>query len=108
VIKDLRFAEHFLFTQFSLNTFLNCPLKFKKRYIENIKWENVPSLEIRKRIDMGNYFHLLANRYFEGILLEESELINEFEELKVWLSNLKNCIKIEEDFLYLPEYKLRY
>ena len=39
-MKDLRFVHYFLFTQHSLSTFEKCPLKFKKRYLENLKWDN--------------------------------------------------------------------
>ena len=104
---DPRFAEYFLFTQHSLATFDNCPLKFKKRYMENLKWDTFPDEKVKKRLEMGNNFHLLANRYFLGTDPGLDEFTEEYESLSTWLENLKNSFKFEEGVRYLPEYKLR-
>lgn len=95
--------EGFLFTQQSLSTFASCPLKFRKRYIENLKWNSYPDEDVKKRLDMGNDFHLIANRYFLGI---NDEWIED-EELSRWVQNLKHSFPIIEDYVYLPEYKIR-
>ncbi|HEY9061177.1 MAG TPA: PD-(D/E)XK nuclease family protein [Pseudobacteroides sp.] len=95
--------EGFLFTQQSLTTFANCPLKFRKRYIENLKWNSYPDGDVKKRLDMGNDFHLIAHRYFLGIMDEHIE----DAELKRWVENLKNSFPINKDYVYLPEYKIR-
>lgn len=107
MMKDLRFAQYFLFTQQSLATYERCPLKFKKRYLENLKWENFPDEEIKKRLEMGNNFHLLAHRYFLGIDTGLSEKTEGFDELDSWINSLKNKFKKEDGRKYLPEYKLR-
>jgi len=65
--NDLRFFNYFLFTQQSISTFEKCPLKFKKRYLEGLKWKNVISEEAKRRLEMGENFHLMARRYFLGI-----------------------------------------
>ncbi|KNY26637.1 PD-(D/E)XK nuclease family protein [Pseudobacteroides cellulosolvens] len=95
--------EGFLFTQQSLSTFSNCPLKFRKRYIENLKWNSYPDEDVKKRLDMGNDFHLIAHRYFLGI---NDEWIED-EELNRWVQNLKSSFPINKDNIYLPEYKIR-
>ncbi|MDP4180762.1 MAG: PD-(D/E)XK nuclease family protein [Bacillota bacterium] len=95
--------EGFLFTQHSLSTFDNCPLKFKKRYIENLKWNSYPDENVKKRLDMGNDFHLIAYRYFLGI--EEENIAD--EELLKWLDNLKRSFPLDKNNTYLPEYKIR-
>lgn len=107
MLKDLRFADYFLFTQHSLTTFDKCPLKFKKRYLENLKWENFPDEEVKKRLEMGNNFHLLAYRYFMGIDTGLSQDVEGFEELERWMKALKGRFNKEDGSLYLPEYKLR-
>jgi len=106
-MSDLRFAEYFLFTQQSLATFERCPLKFKKRYLESIKWDNFPDEEIKKRLEMGNNFHLLAYRYFLGVDTGLNDKTEGFLELNSWMENLENKFKKEENRKYLPEYKLR-
>ncbi|HOP99823.1 MAG TPA: PD-(D/E)XK nuclease family protein [Acetivibrio clariflavus] len=106
-MNDLRFAEYFLFTQQSLATFEKCPLKFKKRYLENLKWENFPSEEIKKRLELGNNFHLLAYRYFLGIDTGLNESTEGFSQLNRWMKSLENKFKREDNLKYLPEYKVR-
>lgn len=105
-MKDLRFADYFLFTQHSLSTFDNCPLKFKKRYLEGLKWDSFPDEKVKKRLERGNNFHLLAQRYFLDIPagLEGSQ---ENAELKDWMQCLESEFKKEPFTRYLPEYKLR-
>ena len=106
-MKDLRFADYFLFTQHSLTTFEKCPLKFKKRYLENLKWVNYLGEEIRKRLEMGNNFHLMAYRYFQGIDPGITEDVEGYEELDSWITSLMRNFKKDERKRYLPEYKLR-
>lgn len=103
-MNDLRFSEYFMYTQYSLSTFENCPLKFKMRYLENLKWNGINLPEVKERLELGNDFHLLAYRYFMGI---EKGVIEVSDELLMWMNNLINDFKINEDYIYLPEYKLR-
>ena len=107
MINDLRYADYFLFTQHSLATFEKCPLKFKKRYLEGLKWESSLSEDIKKRLEMGNNFHLLAYRYFLGIDPGLVEGIEGFEELRRWMDALRSHFKRDDNALYFPEYKLR-
>jgi|LSQX01.3.fsa_nt_gb hypothetical protein len=107
MIKDLRFEDYFLFTQHSLATFDKCPLKFSKRYLENLKWDSFPDEDIKRRLEMGNDFHLLAYRYFLGI---DTGLTDDMEgsiELKSWLEALTSNFKRMKERIYLPEYKIR-
>lgn len=106
MIKHL-LPENFLFTQYSIATFDNCPLKFKKRYLENLKWESVPDEDIKKRLEMGNSFHLLARRYFMGIDTGLESVSEDCSELNIWIENLKKSFKLQPDAVYLPEHKLR-
>ncbi|AUS96655.1 hypothetical protein CDQ84_08275 [Clostridium thermosuccinogenes] len=105
--RDLRLADHFLYTQHSLATFDNCPLKFKKRYLENLKWDSFPDEATRKSIEAGNNFHLLAYRYFMGIETAPVEALEKYPELSRWMESLMKRFNINPEFKYLPEYKLR-
>jgi CRISPR/Cas system-associated exonuclease Cas4 (RecB family) len=111
--KDLRFVDYFLFTQHSLATFKKCPLKFKKRYMENLKWDSIPDEVIKKNLQIGNDFHLLANRYFSGIDTGVEEEYYEktgdhqLIELSELVENLKENFKLKPDYKYFPEHKLR-
>jgi hypothetical protein len=99
--------EYFLFTQHSLATFDSCPLKFRKRYLESLKWDSFPDENIKRRLEMGNNFHLLAHRYFMGIDPGLDKSVEECDELKNWMENLKKYFTLNTVATFLPEYKLR-
>ncbi|MDP4093650.1 MAG: PD-(D/E)XK nuclease family protein [Bacillota bacterium] len=97
--------DDFVFTQQSLKTFKDCPMKFKKKYIENIRWEGPYDESSRKRTEKGNDFHLMAFRYFSGI---ETNLKFEIDtELDRWLKSLKESFPLNKGVRYLPEHKAR-
>jgi len=101
---NIKERKYFYFTQNSLKTFTQCPFKFKKRYIDNIKWETSSSID--PKIEFGLDFHKIAERYFLGIpVFEESFKDNQI--LYNSYVNLKEHIKIEEQNRYLPEYTIR-
>lgn len=99
--------ERFYFTQHALKAFDSCPLKFKKRYIEKIRWGEPPDESVRKQIQLGRDFHLLAQRYFMGIQESGFERKSEDDPLEQWGRNLKRRFTLEPGVRYLPEYKLR-
>lgn len=100
---DIKNTKYFLFTQNSLSTFRKCPLKFKKKYIDNIKWEIFKEDDNRK---LGNDFHMLAYRYFSRIFDEYLDY-DEDEKMKIWFERLKQAFPINKNYRYLPEYKIR-
>jgi len=104
---DLRDKKYFYFTQNSLNTFKNCPFKFKKKYIDNIKWQEEESSDITEHIEFGLDFHKLAQRYFSNIpVFEESFRGN--EKLFFAYKNLVEFFPINNELKYYPEYSIRY
>lgn len=103
----LRLPEYFLFTQYSLNTFDTCPLRFKRRYVDNLRWKDTVDEDEKKRLEMGNHFHLLARRYFMGIDCGLEEEADEYDTLNSWLRALKKDFKLQPGVRYLPEYRLR-
>lgn len=106
-MKDIRFSEQFLYTQQSLSAFQSCPMKFRKRYMEGLRWENRPSEEAERALDQGRRFHLLARRYFLGVDEGLQEDCRDFEVLKQWTDVLKSQFTLSPDVEYLPEYTLR-
>lgn len=102
-MTNLRDKKYFYFTQNSMKTFNDCPFKFKKKYIDNIKWE--VGKEISSKADFGNNFHKIAERYFLGIPIIEEDLD---EELYSAYINLKEAFPKESKNTYLPEYTIRF
>ncbi len=104
-MRKASIGENFVFTQQSLKTFKDCPLKFRKRYIENIRWSNSYDAKSAKRIENGKDFHLLACRYFSGVNDSEETLKNEDAVLIHWISRLKESFPLDGKAVYRPEYK---
>lgn len=106
MINDLRYEPYFLYTQNSISTFKTCPLKFKKRYLDNLKWDSKTNAEINKQIEIGKEFHLIACRYFLNVDTELENTENNGA-LDTWVQNLKYDFPKNPQFRYLPEYKIR-
>ncbi len=102
------FLQDFFHTGQSLETFESCPLKFRKRYYEGLRWDRPLDAEERAAIDRGNAFHMLARRYFLGVDCGLEEGARDYDILAGWLKSLKESFPLREDVRYLPEYKLRY
>ena len=99
--------RQFCYTQQSLDTFVKCPLKFKKRYIEGLRWDSMPGEEAITLLERGNSFHLLACRYFSGIPYGIYDTTKDSELLSKWVRNLESCFEKRPEAVYLPEYRLR-
>ena len=104
---NLKDKKYFYFTQNSLNTFKSCPFKFKKKYIDNIKWQNDDLTLSTEHAEFGTDFHKLAQRYFLDIPVFE-ESFRENEELYKAFLNLKEYFPKDNSFKYYPEYEVRY
>ena len=104
-MTNLREKNYFYFTQNSIKTFVDCPFKFKKKYIDNIKWETANA--INDKADFGNNFHKIAERYFIGITIDEEELKN-YGELYDAYINLKEAFPLISSNTYMPEYTIRF
>lgn len=104
--RSIQLPDNFLFTQNSLNTFESCPLKFKKRYIDGLRWKSLCDEVAAKRLKRGMDFHLLARRYFMGIDHGLDQFTEEYPELGIWVENLEREFKISSGYTYLPEYRL--
>lgn len=101
--------QEFYYSQNSINTFKSCPLKFKYKYIDNINWkyDEIESREYYDNLKMGSDFHLVCERYFSEIPLG-IEGNYEYDKFNIWLDKIKKLIPINKDYIYLPEYEIRY
>lgn len=104
---ELKDKKYFYFTQNSLNTFKSCPFKFKKKYIDNIKWQGEDSPLTLEHAEFGSDFHKLAQRYFMDIPVYE-ESFKDNSKLYTAFSNLKEYFPKNSEFKYYPEYSIRY
>lgn len=98
---DIRHDESFYFSQNSLNTFKSCPLKFKMKYMEGLRWKE--DSYIYDRYKVGRDFHLIAERYFKGI----DTNLEDFDVHKKWLSSLEEAVPIVNENEYLSEFELK-
>ena len=73
---NLRDKKYFYFTQNSLNTFKTCPFRFKKKYIDNVKWQQDESDLVTEKIEFGLDFHKIAERYFKNIPIYEESFMD--------------------------------
>ncbi|PAB58722.1 PD-(D/E)XK nuclease family protein [Anaeromicrobium sediminis] len=103
---DIRNLEDFHYSQNSLNTFKQCPLKFKLKYMDNINFKKDEE-GYYENIETGLNFHLLCNRYFLGIDTSIGEHTKDKEKLEIWVKSLKSNIPINKDYTYLSEYTIR-
>lgn len=104
---NLKDKKYFYFTQNSLNTFKSCPFRFKKKYIDNIKWEKDENSLTLTNAEFGVDFHKVAQRYFSNIPVYE-ETFSDNEELFLAYQNLKEYFPLDSNSNYYPEYTLRY
>lgn len=104
---ELRDKKYFYFTQNSLSTFVNCPYRFKKRYIDNIKWQQDESDDAREKVEFGLDFHKIAERYFKRIPIYEDGFKDDVGLYNAYL-NLKEEFALDESNQYYPEYTIRF
>lgn len=104
---NLRDKKYFYFTQNSLNTFKTCPFRFKKKYIDNVKWQQDESDLAMEKIEFGLDFHKIAERYFKNIPIYEKSFMDN-EELYNAYKNLINKFKLSDKNQYYPEYAIRF
>lgn len=93
------------FSQASLSAWLNCPLKFRYRYIDGLYWPVTTGESVSAHIELGRRFHLLAQRYF--VSGETRVPPGEDSVLGHWLHRLKEYLPLTGARRFLPEYELR-
>jgi hypothetical protein len=82
---------------------MQCPLKFRYRYFEGLY--GAENGDLKESFQKGSRFHLLAERYFKGIHVEEEYI--EDSELRGHFEKLKENYPLRDDWIYFSEYDIR-
>jgi hypothetical protein len=100
--------ELLFFSQAALSTYQACPLKFRYRYWDGLGWMRGSMTEDRQqeRI-LGEQFHTLARRYFQGFDIDSIERTIPQGVLVTWFANLRKRFPLQKDAQYYPEQELR-
>jgi hypothetical protein len=80
----------FIFSQSSLQDFVDCPRRFQLRYLEQMSWpavETEPLLENEKRQQNGRSFHLLVQQHLLGLGVEQLASQAASPDLASWWKN---------------------
>jgi RecB family exonuclease len=90
-LLDKRLPENFLFSQGSLQDYMDCRRRFQLRYLVRLAWPAVraePVLENERMQQAGARFHRLAQQLFSGLLSESNHQIVAENTLNQWWRNL--------------------
>ena len=101
---DIRQKKNFFYSQNSIKNFLECPKKFKYRYLEGISWKSAAEL-IKQSLKDGEDFHTLAERYFLG--MHEGFYYKDNHKLSKWMAGLEKNFHRNKNNSYMGEYEIR-
>ncbi|MEI6857731.1 PD-(D/E)XK nuclease family protein [Psychrilyobacter sp.] len=93
--------ENFYYSQSSLDTFKRCPKMYEYIYIDGVSGKGGDP-QLKKNIDMGTNFHILAERYFNGI---KDYFYVKNDQLLEWMTVLEE--KYPEDMDFRSEFEIR-
>ncbi len=75
--NHIRFLKDFQYSSTSINTYLNCPLRFYYQYVLGLK-ESQDLLEEPEAVDVGNFIHELLHHTFSKFVGGEPEISENF------------------------------
>jgi hypothetical protein len=106
-MKETSFEHHY-FSQYGLQLFQSCPLRFQRRYFEGLTWKlnRLANPDVLQGQEQGRRFHLLAERYFLGIPTGIEKMPKE-KRLHLWMEALKRFVPVVQENQYFPEFELR-
>lgn len=82
--------DNFIFSQRSLQDYVDCPRRFQLRYLLRMSWPAVeaePALEHERKIQQGARFHKMVYQHFLGIPAERITKAISDRDLELWWSN---------------------
>jgi CRISPR/Cas system-associated exonuclease Cas4 (RecB family) len=86
----------FIFSQSSLQDYIDCQYRFHLRYVQHVLWPAIPSepvSENEQAIRRGAYFHRLLQQVLLGILSDPFDLTDPGDDAMIlWLENFKDTI----------------
>ncbi|WP_374713140.1 PD-(D/E)XK nuclease family protein [Symbiobacterium terraclitae] len=102
-----KLAERHL-SALALRLFTECPLRFKRRYIDGLQLAGLPDDPDEQRaLRQGERFHLMARRYYAGLQPGTLGDAGERAELEGWLDRLRRYLPRDPEKVYYPELELR-
>ncbi len=61
----------------NVSSFLTCPRRFQLRTLERLAWPDLAlDLKQRQAVEQGQHFHLTLERYFSGLPIDESAILD--------------------------------
>lgn len=101
--------DDFVFSQASLQDFVDCKRRFFYRYIERLSWpaiEAEPILENERRMIRGSHFHRLIHQYYLGVSEESLEKAADAAQVTRWWENFIAHHPVENGREVFPEKKI--
>ncbi|MHC1683795.1 MAG: PD-(D/E)XK nuclease family protein [Clostridiaceae bacterium] len=95
-----------IYSQNSLNTYIQCPFKFFLKYKKSLSWkkDDDSDKEYFNSLESGLNFHMICERYYSNLPTG----VGEGSEFYTWLERVKEVVPIEDGVRYLPEFEIRY
>ncbi|MFW6238677.1 MAG: PD-(D/E)XK nuclease family protein [Halanaerobiales bacterium] len=93
------------FSQMALNTYRQCPLRFRYRYLDGLYWPQDWGDDDKEALERGKLFHRLAHRYYERGSKPSPGAIG--SKLQKWFKHLLKFRPRVEEGKFFPEYELR-
>ncbi len=113
---EMSFRFPIIFSQGSLQDFVDCPRRFQLRYLLNLAWpaiESEPILEQERRMRLGAQFHRLIQQYFIGIHPNQLTSFIHDPELEGWWKAFMDFVEgdsgiglLEQNDVRIPETSL--
>lgn len=92
----------------ALRLFTECPLRFRRRYIDGLYVGGMPDDPDEQRaLRQGERFHLMARRYYAGLHPGTLGDAADRAELLGWLERLQRYLPRDTERAYYPELELR-
>jgi CRISPR/Cas system-associated exonuclease Cas4 (RecB family) len=88
----------FVFSQSSLQDYVDCPRRFQLRYIEQLAWpavESEPVLENERRQQEGQLFHRLVQQHLLGLPVEKLSRLANTPDLLRWWENYLSAADLQ-------------
>jgi hypothetical protein len=79
--------DGFVFSQSSLQDYLDCPRRFELRHLDRLVWPAVtaePAADLERHLEAGERFHLLAQQHFAGVEVDALDRLAERQGLTEW------------------------
>ncbi len=101
---------NFIFSQSSLQDYLDCPRRFELRYLLKVRWPapiTEPVIEFEHHIQQGLQFHQMVQQYLNDLPLEKIQAAITDTELQAWWQNFISFAPTKPyEGKKFPEYRL--